>query len=166
MSEDGSKTASGGPPGGPLGGPLCGPPAGTGGAARDGPAEVPPNGPRFGEGACWAEDSPEALAAVVDGAFDYRGDVTLLLDGGETLVGYVANRHPSGPDPHLVLFPSDGGAPRKVSYRSVRGVHFTGKDTASGKSWEAWVQRYEARRKARSDGEAVGELGLFPDPLE
>lgn len=127
-----------------------------------GPGALPP----FGEGFRWEGDDPETLARVVEAAFDYRGDVTILLGGGAALVGFLANRDPAGPEPKVLLLPADGSAPKSIPYRSIRGIAFTGKDTASGKSWESWVRRYEASRQARARGETVGEIGLFPDPFE
>lgn len=80
------------------------------------------------------------LDKVVDLAFDYRGDVTVTLDTGRSLVGYVYNRDGEAPDPYLQMFDPHGDS-HTLRYAEIRTVEFTGKDTASGKSYEAWLRR-------------------------
>jgi hypothetical protein len=80
------------------------------------------------------------LEQVVDLAFDYRGDVTVTLDSGRALVGYVYNRDGEVPDPYLQMFDPSGDS-HVIRYADIRAVAFTGKDTASGKSYEAWLRR-------------------------
>ena len=80
------------------------------------------------------------LADVVDRAFDYRGDVTLVTAGGGELVGYVYNRDAHVPQPYLQMFDADG-ASHTFRYSEVRAIRFTGKDTAAGKSYDAWLRR-------------------------
>ena len=80
------------------------------------------------------------LGDVIDRAFDYRGDVTLLTAGGRELVGYVYNREAHGQPPYLQMFDADG-ASHTFRYSEVRAIRFTGKDTAAGKSYDAWVRR-------------------------
>jgi hypothetical protein len=77
---------------------------------------------------------------VVDMAFDYRGDVTVTLDSGRALVGYVYNRDGEAQEPYLQMY-DPGGDSHTVRYAEIRRVEFTGKDTASGKSYEAWLRR-------------------------
>ena len=70
-----------------------------------------------------AEASPDALRA----AFDYRGDVTLTLDDGSALEGYVAD-----PGPERVrVWPRDGSALIVVEAARVRRVALTGRDPAA-----------------------------------
>lgn len=94
--------------------------------------------------------SPSELAEAIDSAFDYRGDVTLTLASGETLVGYLFNREAAGPRPVLHLFPASGGS-RTILYSDVAAIAFTGEDTASGKSWEAWATKKESERRTESE---------------
>ncbi len=74
----------------------------------------------------------------IEVAFDYRGDVTLTLAGGETLMGYVFNRdfapHPSlGVGPFVeVSLPN--GQKRKLELGRIEGVALTGKDHAATES--------------------------------
>ena len=87
------------------------------------------------------------LNDVVDLAFDYRGDVTVTLNTGHAVVGYVYNRDGEAAEPYLQMF-DPSGASHTLRYTEIRTVEFTGKDTASGKSYEAWL-----RRKAEASAE-------------
>ena len=109
-----------------------------------------------GAGFRWEGNDPQALVKVIEAAFDYRGDVTIALSSGEKVEGYLSNRESRGPEPFVQVFPSDGSPPRKLLYRSIRGIAFTGRDGAAGKSWETWVSQYEAKKLARKKGEQAG----------
>ncbi len=74
-------------------------------------------------------------------AFDYRGDVTLELKVRKFICGYVCNRVIDGPDSYLEIVQPDQPDLLKVSCRDIQGIHFTGRDTAAGQSWEAWIQK-------------------------
>jgi len=102
------------------------------------------------EGRVFRPSTPAELAEAVELAFDYRGDVTLVLKSGEQLVGYIFNRVAAGPKPLLELFPESGGR-REVLYADVASIAFSGEDTASGKSWEAWATKKESERRAESE---------------
>ncbi|MBI1735302.1 MAG: hypothetical protein HYR51_09015 [Candidatus Rokubacteria bacterium] len=93
--------------------------------------------------------SADELAHVVEQAFDYRGDVTVLLRDGSARSGYLFNRRIDVPDPYVELLESSGGAaPLAIRYADLRTIHFTGKDTAAGKSYLAWLERKAATRGA------------------
>ncbi len=105
---------------------------------------------------------PAELAEAVELAFDYRGDVTLVLKSGEQIVGYLFNREAAGPKPLLQVFPESGGM-REVAYADVASIAFSGEDTASGNSWEAWVTKKESERladaqRAEAEARARGHL--------
>jgi len=92
--------------------------------------------------------SQEELLRVIGWAFDYRGDVTLELASGESVCGYLFNRVADGGGGGCVeIFQPDNPTSRKVSICDIRGLHFTGPDTASGQSWEAWVQKKQREGK-------------------
>jgi hypothetical protein len=104
----------------------------------------------------------EELRAALEQAFDYRGDVTLTLKGGEVLVGYLYDRRTASTlAQSLVRVLLKEGGRRSISYAEIAAVAFTGRDTAAGKSWEAWVKKFEEKK-------AAGEknIGLLPDELE
>jgi hypothetical protein len=98
----------------------------------------------------WAPEpaTAEDLARVVDLAFDYRGDVTLVLrDGGER-VGYLFNRDGCIAEPFVEILEPAGAQPVRIRYSELRTIHFSGKDTASGKSYAAWLERKGSTRGA------------------
>jgi len=99
------------------------------------------------EGRTFHPATPAELAEAVELAFDYRGDITLTLKSGERIAGYLYNRDASGTPPMLQIFPEHGGA-RDIPYAEVASIAFTGEDTASGNSWEAWVAKKESERRA------------------
>lgn len=80
------------------------------------------------------------LDEVIDAAFDYRGDVTVVRHHDDPLMGFVYNRDRDVAEPFLQLFDSSGVS-HTIRYAEVRTIHFTGKDTAAGKSYEAWLRR-------------------------
>ncbi len=67
-----------------------------------------------------APGSPEALRV----AFDYRGDVTLTLDDGSTVQGFVMD-----PGPESVRLWNDAGV-RRLAARRIRHVALSGRDPA------------------------------------
>jgi hypothetical protein len=91
-----------------------------------------------------------ALVDVIERAFDYRGDVTLTLDDGRQLDGYVFNRNREVAEPFVQVFERGESAPSTIPYARIRAIRFTGKDTAAGNSYAAWLQRRQAA-KAASD---------------
>jgi hypothetical protein len=105
--------------------------------------------------------TPEAsaelpLAAIVDLAFDYRGNVTLVMRDGTERAGFVSNRDSQAAV--LQLFDEEGNGPFTIPYDQLRTVRFTGRDTAAGTSWKAWVERREREKRAE------GPRAADPDP--
>ncbi len=100
------------------------------------------------------------LRAALEQAFDYRGDVTITLKSGEEIVGYVFDRRPgkSLADSYVRVLPQESQQRRDIAYAEIAALAFTGRDTAAGKSWEAWVNQYWEKKAA---GET--NIGLHPD---
>ena len=124
---------------------------------------------RYGRGFSWVEGEPGSLEEMVEIAFDYRGDVSILLRDEDDLVGYLANRSISQQAPAeswIEVFPAAGEARRRISLAAIRGLILSGKDVASGKSWENWLKKYTERRDALARGEDVENIDLFPDELD
>jgi hypothetical protein len=98
----------------------------------------------------WAPDIPDAaaLADVVEHAFDYRGDVTLQLDDGRVLIGYLFNRNRDVAEPFVQVFEHDRSGPSTIPYAHIRAIRFTGKDTAAGNSYAAWLRSRQAAKAA------------------
>jgi hypothetical protein len=100
---------------------------------------------------------------ALEKAFDYRGDVTLTTKDGKKLEGYIFDRI-SGQTlagSFVRILPKDSGQRVKISYADIAALAFTGRDTAAGKSWEAWVGKYW-EKKSRGQG----DLSLQPESLD
>ncbi len=95
---------------------------------------------------------PRVLADVIERAFDYRGDVTVHRRDGSELVGYLFNRDADAAVPFVQVFERVSGDPVTVPYSDIRAVAFTGKDTAAGNSYAAWLRAREAARAPAPPG--------------
>ena len=87
-------------------------------------------------------DAPEALRAAMDHAFDYRGDVTIMLRDGSTIEGYVCDRrNERTPEASRVsLFQAGSDARIDVGYLQIAEIRFSERDPAAGRSWENRVR--------------------------
>jgi hypothetical protein len=107
--------------------------------------------------------SESDLREALEKAFDYRGDVTITTKDGKKLEGYIFDRV-SGhtlASSFVRVLPRDSSSRVKISYADIAALAFSGRDTAAGKSWEAWVRKYWEKK---SSGQ--GNLSLQPDSLE
>jgi len=86
----------------------------------------------------------DALAAVIEQAFDYRGDVTIETRDGARRVGYVYNRRRDVTAPFIQVLLAAGGEPETIAYAEIQSIAFTGRDTAAGNSYAAWLTRKQA----------------------
>jgi len=98
----------------------------------------------------WAPEigSEISLEEVVDRAFDYRGNVTVVKGDGTETVGYLFNRNRDAPVPFVQMFDLAGAGPYTIPYFEIRAIRFTGRDTAAGKSYAAWLRAKEAAKAA------------------
>jgi hypothetical protein len=98
----------------------------------------------------WTPEIPDeaALIEVVDRAFDYRGDITLDLDDGRRIEGYLFNRNRDVTEPFVQMFASSEPAPLTIPYARIRAVRFTGRDTAAGNSYAVWLRQRQAAKAA------------------
>ena len=122
-----------------------------------------PHRPDSLEGAVFTFQSEADRIEAIDKAFDYRGDVTLTLINGQAIEGYIFNRDAKARPPRVEVFVKGSDAPRIIPYADILAIAFTGKDTADGKSWDAWVSKKESERKAeaeriKAESEAQGHL--------
>jgi hypothetical protein len=90
----------------------------------------------------------ETLADVVEHAFDYRGDITLDLDDGRRIDGYLFNRNRDVAEPFVQMFERGEVTPSTIPDARIRAVRFTGKDTAAGNSYAAWLRLRQAAKAA------------------
>ena len=107
--------------------------------------------------------SEDEIRVALEKAFDYRGDVTLTLKSGSKVEGYIFDRvaGPSLATSFVRLLPKTSNERLKVCYADISALAFTGRDTAAGKSFEAWIRKYWEKKAA---GE--GNLNLQPESLE
>ncbi|MBZ5679035.1 MAG: hypothetical protein LAO24_02900 [Acidobacteriia bacterium] len=105
----------------------------------------------------------DEIRAALEKAFDYRGDITITRKDGSKIEGYLFDRRTAATlkDSVVRLYPKDSNEKVAISYADIAALAFTGRDTAAGKSWEAWMKKYAAKKAA---GEK--DLSLHPDPLD
>jgi hypothetical protein len=103
------------------------------------------------------------LRSALEEAFEYRGDVTITRKDGATVEGYIFDRSTgdSLATSFVRVLPKDSNNRVKISYAEISALAFTGRDTAAGKSYEAWVKKYWAKK---TTGE--GEASIQPDALD
>ncbi len=105
----------------------------------------------------------QEIREALEQAFDYRGDVTITLKTGVRIEGYIFDRRPA-PQLHQAIvrvLPKDSSERVSIPYSEIAGLAFTGRDTAAGKSWEAWVRKYWEKK-------AAGEknIGIHAEALD
>jgi hypothetical protein len=96
-----------------------------------------------------------SLEDVIDRAFDYRGDVTVIRSHGQALIGYLFNRNAEAPEPFVQMFDRAGDGPFTIPYAEIRTIRFTGRDTAAGRSYEAWLRRKTERPPATETSDSA-----------
>jgi len=114
------------------------------------------------QGAVFTFQSDQDRIDGIDKAFDYRGDVTMTVRG-EQVEGYLFNRDSHAVPPRVEVFVKGSEEPKIIPYADIESIAFTGKDTADGKSWAAWVAKKDTDRQAeieriRLEVEAQGHL--------
>lgn len=115
------------------------------------------------QGRVFETASAPELRDILEKAFDYRGDVTIRLRDGSSVEGYIFDRRNGNTlaDSHVRLFPSGSTEKRTIAYSEIARIEFTGRDTAAGKSWEAWLRKYWEKKLA---GEK--NIELRPESLD
>jgi hypothetical protein len=107
--------------------------------------------------------SDEEIRQALEKAFDYRGDVTITRKDGSKIEGYIFDRRTgkSLADSAVRLFPRDADQKISIPYSEIAALAFSGRDTAAGKSFEAWVRKYWEKK-------AAGEknIGIQAEALE
>jgi hypothetical protein len=105
----------------------------------------------------------EEVRQALEKAFDYRGDVTITRKDGSKVEGYIFDRRTGKTlaDSSVRLFPKDADQKISIPYSDIAALAFTGRDTAAGKSFEAWVRKYWKKK-------AAGEknIGIQAEALE
>jgi hypothetical protein len=99
------------------------------------------------------------IREALEKAFDYRGDVTITRKDGSKIEGYLFDRRSglSLADSFVRIIPSNAQTKVNVAYADVAALAFTGRDTAAGKTFEAWVKKYWEKK-------AAGERNIQIEP--
>jgi len=105
----------------------------------------------------------DELRSALEQAFDYRGDVTITRKDGMQIEGYIFDRIAGSTlaASFVRLLPKDSNQRLKIAYADIAALAFSGRDPAAGRSWDAWVRKYWAKK---STGE--GEATLQPESLD
>jgi hypothetical protein len=92
----------------------------------------------------------EEVRQALEKAFDYRGDVTITRKDGSKVEGYIFDRRTGKTlsDSAVRLFPKDADQKVSIAYSDIAALAFSGRDTAAGKSFEAWVRKYWEKKAA------------------
>lgn len=91
------------------------------------------------------------IREALEKAFDYRGDVTITLKQGDVVEGYIFDRRTGSSltDSLVRIIPAKGDrVKRSVVYSDIAALAFSGRDTAAGKSFEAWMKKYWEKKAA------------------
>jgi hypothetical protein len=99
------------------------------------------------------------IREALEKAFDYRGDVTITLKNGEKVEGYLFDRRSGSSlaDSFVRVIPTNVKTKVNVSYADIAALAFTGRDTAAGKTFDAWVKKYWEKK-------AAGEKNIQIEP--
>src|ERR1700732_115996 len=95
---------------------------------------------------------------ALEKAFDYRGDLTILLKDGGKIEGDVFDRtrKTSALEDCVVrIMPRDRPEKIAVRYSDVAALSFSGRDTAAGKSFAAWVKKDKDKKAAGEEGSGI-----------
>ena len=111
------------------------------------------------EGSIPELSTDEETRAALEKAFSYRGDVTITLKDGTELECYVFDRRTGKTlaDSVVRVILKDSTEKLSIPYSDIAGLVFSGRDTAAGKGWEAWVKKYWEKK-------AAGEQDIRIDP--
>ena len=107
--------------------------------------------------------SEAELRDALEKAFDYRGDVTITRKDGSRVEGYIFDRRNAATLAESVvrLIPQNSHEKISIPYSDIAALAFSGRDTAAGKSWEAWVKKYWEKKAAGEKG-----FGIEPEKLD
>jgi hypothetical protein len=99
------------------------------------------------------------VCEALEKAFDYRGDITITRKDGSKVEGYLYDRRTGATLAESVvrIMPSDRGSRVNIPYSDIAALAFTGRDTAAGKTFDAWVRKYWEKK-------AAGEKNIQIEP--
>jgi len=96
---------------------------------------------------------------ALEKAFDYRGDITVTRKDGTKIEGYLFDRRTGATlaDSYIRIIPAKEKTKVTIAYGEVAALAFSGRDTAAGKTFEAWVKKYWEKK-------AAGEQNIQIEP--
>jgi|SRR5665213_379050 len=99
------------------------------------------------------------IREALEKAFDYRGDVTITRKDGTKVEGYLFDRRSGSSltDSSVRVIPSAVREKVSIAYADIAALAFSGRDTAAGKTFEAWVKKYWEKK-------AAGETNIQIEP--
>jgi hypothetical protein len=99
------------------------------------------------------------IREALEKAFDYRGDITITRKDGSQIVGYLFDRRQGSSlvDSFVRIIPSNASTKVNIAYSDIAALTFSGRDTAAGKTFEAWVKKYWEKK-------AAGEQNIQIEP--
>lgn len=103
---------------------------------------------------------PVALQQAIELAFDYRGDVTIIRRSSpDRIEGYVFDRRQDRASSECIvrLVRSDSDERITIPMSDIASIAFTGRDNASGKSFETWVKKYIEKKLAGEHASIASE---------
>jgi hypothetical protein len=103
--------------------------------------------------------SDAEVCEALEKAFDYRGDITVTRKDGSKVEGYLYDRRTGASLAESIvrIMPSDRGSRVNVPYSDIAAIAFSGRDTAAGKTFDAWVKKYWEKK-------AAGEKNIQIEP--
>ncbi len=107
--------------------------------------------------------SAEEKRLAFEKAFDYRGDVTLTHVDGRIINGYIFDRRTASTleNSNVRIIPAGERTKLTIAYSEIAALQFSGRDTAAGKSFEAWVKKYHEKKAAGEQN-----IAIEPEALE
>jgi hypothetical protein len=96
---------------------------------------------------------------ALEKAFDYRGDITITRKDSTQVQGYLYDRRtgPTLAESFIRIIPSNAATRMNIAYSDIAAIAFTGRDTAAGKTFDAWVKKYWEKK-------AAGEKNIQIEP--
>jgi len=103
------------------------------------------------------------IREALEKAFDYRGDITVTRRDGTIVEGYLYDRYSATTLEQSVIrlipVPKPSAPTERINirYADVAALNFSGRDTAAGKTFDAWVKKYWEKK-------ASGETNIQIEP--
>ena len=105
---------------------------------------------------------------ALEKAFDYRGDITITRKDSTQVQGYLFDRRTglTLAESFVRIIPSNSENKQQptrlsIAYSDIAALAFTGRDTAAGKTFDAWVKKYWEKKAA---GEK--DIQIEPEKLD